>query len=129
MPHEPNHEHTELARRLRRALRLGELTLAQAQSEYNAAVPVELSDAHIDALVEGAFAQQQEHGDLPFEICGWTPEADTSDIESDVYQLNRNEGEPDTEVEDLIEKHRREALGEDTSGDDSEDHPEDETGD
>lgn len=129
MPHEPNHEHTELARRLRRALRLEELTLEQAQAEYDAAVPVELLDTKIHALVEGAFAQHQQFNDLPFEIHEWTPETDTSEIESDVYQLNRNEGEPEAEVEDLIEKHRREALGEDTSGDDSQDHPEDETSD
>ena len=52
------------------------------------------------------------------EVRELTPETDTSDVESDVYQLNRNEGEPDPEVDDLIEKHRREALDEETSGED-----------
>ena len=127
MPNEANHEYTELARRLRRALRMGELSPDQAQAEYDAAVPAELSDAKIDALVDGAFEQASPASERPFEVREWTPETDTSDVESDVYQLNRNEGEPDPEVDDLIEKHRREALDEETSGEDPRDHPEDET--
>lgn len=124
MPHETNHEHAELARQLRRALRMGELTLDQAQAEYDAAVPAELSDATIDALVHGAFEEANPASKLPFEVREWTPETDTSSVESDVYQLNRNEGEPDPEVDDLIDKHRREAFGEDTSDEDPRDYPE-----
>lgn len=127
MAHEADHEHAEITRRLRRALRMGELTPKQAQAEYDAAIPAELSDAKIDALVDGAFEQASPPSERPFEVREWTPDADTSDVESDVYQLNRNEGEPDTEVDDLIEKHRREAFDEETSGEDPRDDPEDET--
>ena len=55
MTNEASHEYSELARRLRRALRMGELTPEQAQAAYDAAEPVELSDATVDALVGNAF--------------------------------------------------------------------------
>ena len=128
MSNDANHEYVGLARRLRRALRMGELTPEQAQAEYEAAEPVELSDATIDALVGNAFELETRAEKPAFEVTVWSPETDTSDVESDVYQLNRNEGELDPEVDELVEKHRREALDESSSGEDSADHLEDETG-
>lgn len=129
MPNEASNDYTELARRLRRALRMDELTPERAQAEYNAAEPVDLPEATIDELVNGAFEEAASAEEPTFDVTEWTPETDTSDVASDVYQLNRNEGEPDPEVDELIDKHRREALDEKSSGEDPRDHPQDETGD
>jgi len=129
MPNDASREFAELARRLRRALRMGELTPEQAQAEYDAAEPADVPEATIEAMVNRVFEEQDEAEEPTFEITEWTPEADTNDVESDVFQLNRNEGEADPEVDELIEKHRREALDDEDGGDDSKDHSENETSD
>lgn len=129
MPTDASHEYAKLAHRLRRALRMDELTPEQAQAEYDAAEPADLPEATIDALVHGAFEESEAVEEPTFEVTQWTPSTNTSYVEHDVYQLNRNEGEPDPETDELIDKHRREALSDETSGEDSRDHPEDETSD
>lgn len=129
MPNDASQEYTELARRLRRALRIGELTPAQAQAEYDAAEPAVLPEATIDDMVARAFEEHDDIQEPTFEKTEWTPDTDTSDVESDVYQLNRNEGDADPEVDELIEKHRREALDDKDHGEGSRDHLEDETSD
>ena len=116
MPSDARHEYAKLARRLRRALRMGELTPEQAQAEYEAAEPVEIPEAQIDALVNGALEAELPAEPPTFEVTDWSPDLDTSDVESDVFQLNRNKGEADPEVDELVERHRREALEEDQRG-------------
>lgn len=128
-PNDADRDYAQLVRRLRRALRLGGLTPEQAQAEYEAAQPIELSGTEIDALVERAFALGDRSDDNRYGEAEWTPESDISEVASDVFQLNRNEGKPDPEIDELIEKHRRQALDESSSGTSTDEHSEDEAGD
>lgn len=122
MPLDENRQ-ADLVRRVRRALRLGELTPEQAQAEYDAAEPVELTEAEINRIVSHAVESEPVSEAEPFEVTDWTPDLNTTSVESDVFQLNRNPGDDDAEVDERVEQHRREAFGEGDDGENPEDDP------
>lgn len=98
---------SEMAGRLRRALHLDPLTMQEAEEEYRAAEDKPIPDETIYAIMQSVCSGEETpfpHRDRDLE---GTHE---SNIEDQVLQLNRNQGEEDAEVDELIEKHRRKAL-------------------
>ncbi len=118
----------DLTRRVQQALRLAKLTPEQAQAEYDAAEPADISDADIERLIANVVDGDESAGSDSFEVTEWTLDVDTEEVESGFLQLNRNQGNEDPEVDELIEKHRREALDQNDDDEDSSDTPEDTRG-
>lgn len=96
-----------MASKLRRALNLHPLCDDEAEKEYKAAptesLPAEKLDAMMESIVSGRDDWEPSelgHGD-----------GLESGIDEESLQLNRNPGDADPEVDDLVERHRRKALG------------------
>ena len=105
---------------LRHALGLGPLTREEAEHEYSQASGPELEGDEIERIVRfatrtGASRQEQVSACRP----SWESR-DASALEEGVLQLNRNAGDISDEVREKIEKHRREALGDDRRDDENE---------
>lgn len=97
------------------------MTPDEAQAEFETLPDDQLSNDQIESIVECVTSG---------ELADWTPattefdmpEVDCESIEEDVLQLNRNEGDADTEADELLEELRRKAL-EDGHEDGQEDTP------
>jgi hypothetical protein len=100
---------TDAAANLRRAKRLHALTPEEAQAQLDAAQEVPLSEEEIESVIDAATS-----GELttwtPTPHLDWAEDFDTAAVADDVLQLNRNRGEEDPEVEQLLDELRREAL-------------------
>lgn len=96
--------------KLRRALWLCPLTPDEAEREFASAPDAPLNEGEIESLVRKVTTESCEPSPEPGE---WSPELDTSEIRDSVYQLNRNRGETDLEVDERLDELRRKALGED----------------
>lgn len=126
MPNQEDKFWRDIARKLRQDLLLRPLSMKEAEEEYEAAESVELPDEKLDAIIEAAVAGEHAVWDNEPDPTAWTSELDTSEVESDVRQLNRNlSDEKDAEADELVEKHRRETFEEDDEEDDKEDDEED----
>jgi hypothetical protein len=98
-------------------------TPAQSQKELDALRPAEeqpLSDEAIDKAIEKVL-----NGDLEPEggepDVGWVDSYAGSEVEEDVFALNRNKGEEDPEVEAKLRELRKKA--DDEEDDDDQDEP------
>lgn len=113
MPDEADKFWGAMASKLRRGLKLHPLCPEEAEQEYKAAVPEPLPDDLLDAMTESITSGQDD----------WSPSAGPVDqglesgVDEDALQLNRNAGEPDPEVDERVERHRRKALGDDDEAD------------
>ena len=113
--------------KLRRALDLHPLCQDESEKEYKRAKAEPLSEDDIDAVLafvrsmgeRGGMAapadEDEEDEDAPPE---WVDPVDAGMMEEEMLQLNRNAGVEDEETKDLLDKHRREALGDDTADED-----------
>lgn len=94
----------------------------EAQSEFEELSDTKLSDSEIDSIIGEVTSGQ---------LTDWTPTpideqilgVESEAIGEDVYQLNRNAGEPDAETDELLNELRRKALEDEPS-----DEQENETG-
>jgi hypothetical protein len=102
----------EVAKKLRRAKGFSIPTPEEAEAELDAAEEEPLTDEQINGMVEAAVSG---------ELAAWTPtpdlswmgETNDSTIEDELFALNRNRGEEDQDVDEILEEQRREALGDD----------------
>ena len=118
MPNQDDKFWRDIARKLRQDLRLRPLSKEESEKEYEAAEPVRLPDEKLDAIVGAAVSGEHAVWDDEPDQTSWASELDTSEVASDVRQLNRNlSDEEDAEVDELVEKHRREAFEEDDEKD------------
>lgn len=119
MTHEADKFWQKVAKDLARQSGLAPLTPEEAQKEFEELPDVKLSDSEIDSVID-----QVTSGELavwtPTPIDAEMPAAESEAIEEDVFQLNRNEGEPDPETDKLLDELRRKAL-EDGQADEQED--------
>lgn len=104
----------DLAPGFRKVLGLRPLTHEEARKAHADAPEADITEEEIDCLLETA------RTDIPKECpsAGEAQEVEPNPISEDVYQLHRNEGDEDAEVDDLLDQQRREAL------DDDDDEPE-----
>lgn len=85
------------------------MTPEEAQNEFESLPDETLPDDQIEEIIDRVTSG---------EFTDWTPatpefdmpEFDGESIDEDVLQLNRNEGEADTETDELLDELRREAL-------------------
>jgi hypothetical protein len=109
MSHEADKFWQKAAQDLARQARLAPLTPEQAQKECLMLPHVELSGEEIECIID-----QVTSGELtvwtPTPREEDTPNFDSAAIEEDVLQLNRNEGQADAEINELLNELRRKAL-------------------
>ena len=104
---------------VREAFGLRPLSIEESEQAYRDAQAVELSDDEIDGLMAKSMS------DIPKEP-GFSPSPDDATVDvpdatrEEFLQLNREKGEEDPEVDDLIQRQRDEALGDDEDGDEDE---------
>lgn len=102
-----------MASKLRRALHLHPLCAEEAEKEYRDApsepMPSEKLDAMIKSIVSGKDDWASPDASLDDEL--------ESGIDEEALQLNRNLGDEDPEVDDLVDRHRRKALENDGQDD------------
>ena len=102
----------EVADKLRRAEGFCIPTPEELKAELDALEAEPLTDDQVDEMVRAATS-----GELatwtPLPDLGWTGEGESSDISDEVMQLNRNLGDEDPEIDELLDQQRREALGTD----------------
>jgi len=99
----------EIAKGLARRTGQAPMTSEEAQKEFESLSDEKLPDDQIAEII-----QRVTSG----EFTDWTPatpqfdmsEFDCEGIEEDVLQLNRNEGDADSETDELLDELRREAL-------------------
>jgi hypothetical protein len=113
MPNQEEKFWSDIVGQLRRALRLRELSQEEAKREYKAAEEIALSDERIDAIVGAAVSGEHAVWTTEPQVESWPADMDTASIEDQVRQLNRNLGEADDQVDELIDKHRREVFEDD----------------
>lgn len=101
-----------VAGKLRRAKGFSIPTPEEAEAELDAAKEEPLTDEQIDAMMRAAVSEELDTY-TPTPDLSWLGEAKDSLIDQEQLVLNRNRGEEDTEVEELLEGQRREALGDD----------------
>jgi hypothetical protein len=107
----------EVAGKLRRAEGFCVPNPKDLEAELDALEAEPLTDEQVDEMIQAATS-----GELatwtPLPDLEWTGEGEPSDINDEVLQLNRNLGEEDPEIDELLDRQRREALGtdEDTPG-------------
>lgn len=109
MNHEADNFWKKVAKGLARRSGYAPLTPEEAQKEFESLPEIKLSEAEINSIVD-----QVTSGELAV----WTPTpldddtagVDCKAIEEDVLQLNRNEGQADTETDKLLDELRRKAL-------------------
>ena len=106
----------EAAKKLRRAKGFSVPTPKEAEAELDAAPDEPLTEDQIDAMLKAAVS-----GDMavwtPSPDLSWMGERIDSTIEEELFALNRNRGEDDEQIEEMLEEQRRGALG------DHEQHP------
>jgi hypothetical protein len=115
----------EVQGKLRRALDLHPLCPEESEKEYKKAKAEPVSDQDVDDVLKFVRSMGEEGGmtagqeaeavsddDAPSE---WQAPVTNEMMDDQVLQLNRNAGEKDQETDDLIEKHRREALGDESA--------------
>lgn len=103
----------ETAEEMRRALHLRPLTDEEAAQEYDAAPEVPMSEDEIEAALR--LAKSRVPIEPSYADRTGTPGTD-ADIEREVGEvlgMHRNEGEADPEVEEDMERKRKEALEDD----------------
>ena len=102
----------EVADKLRKAKGFCVPAPKDLQIELDAIERDSLTDDEIDAMVQMAVS-----GELatwtPMPDLEWTEDGETNRIVDDVMQLNRNLGDDDPEIDELLDQQRREALGTD----------------
>lgn len=97
-----------MAAKLRSTLGLNPMTPEEAEREYQGAEPLVIEDDVIDALCRDIIGERMARPGVldPSPAAG----GDISEVDEEVLQLNRN-GTGDGAAEELIRRHRREALG------------------
>lgn len=98
--------------RLRRLKGLCPLTPEEADAELAKTPDDPLSEEEIERLISSATAGALGVGE-PFPEREWDPDDELAGIDEEVLQLNRNAGDEDAEVDQLVDEHLRKALGED----------------
>ena len=99
----------EIAKGLARRTGHAPLTPEEAQKEFESLSDKKLPDDQIEEIIDRVTSG---------EFTDWTPatpefdlpEFDCESIADDVLQLNRNEGDADSETDELLDQLRREAL-------------------
>jgi hypothetical protein len=85
---------------------------SELEAELDSVEQEPLTDAQIDTMVQAAMS-----GELatwtPMPDLDWTEDGETRRVMEDVMQLNRNLGHEDPEIDELLDRQRREALGTD----------------
>ena len=98
--------------RLRRMKGLCPLTPEEADAELAATPDTPLSEDEIERLLLSATAGEAGIEE-PFPEREWVPDREMEGIDEEVLQLNRNAGDEDAEVDQLVDEHLRKALGDD----------------
>jgi hypothetical protein len=102
----------EVADKLRRAEGFCVPTPKDLEAELDAIEPEPLTDEQIDAMFQAAVS-----GELatwtPMPDLDWIEDRESGRIMEDVMQLNRNLGDEDPEIDELLDRQRVEALGTD----------------
>ena len=104
----------EVKKDLARHAGFAPLTPEEAQKEFDELPDTKLSDAEIESIMDQVTSGQ---------LTDWTPtpidldmpESELEAIEKDVFQLNRNAGEADSETDELLDELRRKALEDEPS--------------
>jgi len=110
MSHETDEFWERAVKNLARRSGHAPLTPEQARKECDSLPEIKLSETEINSIIG-----QVTSGELavwaptPMEV--ESPGADSEGIEEDVLQLNRNEGQTDTETDELLKELRCKALG------------------
>jgi hypothetical protein len=102
----------EVAQKLRRAKGFSIPTPEEAEAELDAALEQPITDEQISAMVEAAVSGELADW-TPTPDLSWMGETNDSTIEDELFVLNRNRGEEDPEVDEILEEQRKEALGDD----------------
>jgi hypothetical protein len=141
MPAEHDKFWKEVQGKLRRALDLHPLCQEESEKEYKKAKAEPLSEQDVDDVLEFVRSMGERGGmpappedaeaddeDQEGSPPKWVDPVSAEMVDEEMLQLNRNAGDKDDETQDLIEKHRREALGDDiadenTNGPKDEDNP------
>jgi hypothetical protein len=108
---------SDMVGRMRRVLGLAPSTPAEADRQMREVQPAPMSKSELDALLHAALASAPPSVRVP-DAPSWEPEEETSHIEEDVLQLNRNRGEAPGGRDELTERLRREALADEPGDDD-----------
>lgn len=116
MANEADRFWNSIVKGLRRYMRLSPPSDKEAELELNAADEIPISEEKIESIVQsvtsGNIAAREAEP-----MGNWSDEADVEDVEKEMeLVLNRNEGEADSDVDELIERLRREALEDKGSG-------------
>ena len=101
-----------VARKLRRAKGFLTPTPEEAEAELYAVGEEPLTDKQIDAMMKAAISEKLEPY-TPMPDLSWLGIINDSYIDQGLLVLNRNRGDEDKEVDELLEKQRREALEDD----------------
>jgi hypothetical protein len=118
--------------KLRRAANLDPMCREEAEDEIKRAKPNKpMAEGDIDSIMQfvlswgdrgglvaepdAAEADEEDHA----EPGGWVDPVTPEMMEEELLQLNSNAGEKDDETEALLDKLRREALGDDTADDEN----------
>ena len=117
MSTQENNPIADLLRRFAQEKGYGPLTPEQAQSEYDASEPVNLSPDLIARIAKSVASGKKPS--KPQIVPSFTSESEDPVVNEALAVLNRNRGDLDPETKQQLEKLRREAL-EDEDGDDNE---------
>ena len=112
MTSDANRFWNKVADKLRRAEGFCVPAPKDLEAELDAIEPEPLINHQIDEMVEAAVSGEFATW-TPMPVLDWNEDAESSRIMQDVMQLNRNLGDEDREIDDLLDQQRREALGTD----------------
>lgn len=104
---------SQAAAKLRRALGLAPPTFEEADAEVAEAQAAPMTNDDIKTIVDAATGEAPVKSPDPQPDYGWTGEFATDDVADEMLVLNREGGEEDPEVDDRVEKHRKEELEDD----------------
>ena len=115
----PEKRMEELFKKLRTLKGFGHMTSKQAEAEFAAATPEDLSDSEIASIVESVMSGELTSWE-PSPDLEWADELDLEDVECDALQIYRNKGEDDAEASAAEQDLREELLddGDDTEEED-----------
>lgn len=101
---------SQVVDKLRRALGLAPPSWKEADAEMVKAEAVPMTDEEIERIAGGA-KRQEDHENYELEAdYTWASEYASEEVAEEMLVLNRDAGDEDPEIDDLVDKHRKEAL-------------------
>jgi hypothetical protein len=105
----------ELAPKYRRNKGLCRMTPEEAETAFNAAPEVPISDQQLRRMIDAATSESSPEWQPPTE---WTPEEELIDVGEEMAALHREQGEETPETIEIEKQLREQLLSDDTEDED-----------